>query len=160
MNISKNKHIVKLDPLIIKKRLFYQVHSIKKFIVPMGRGCEGITETYVQLPFTLTKQAVNLLKLIQRFDKAKFFNTTYIEKIINTQLATCDELSGFELSDFTTNVIAHGNDIGVTMGRPIFEKLKEKKGVERHVNAAVKTILSDRICDLSWASGDAQQYNS
>ncbi len=159
MNISRNKHIVKFDPLIIKKRLFYQVHSIKRFIFPI-KACEGITETYVQLPFTLTKQAVNLLKLIQRFDKAKFFNTTYIEKIINTQLATCDELSGFELSDFRSSVIAHGNDIGVTMSRPIYEKLKEKKGVERHVNAAVKTILSDRICDLSWTSPDAQQYNS
>tara|TARA_R110002020_G_scaffold28797_1_gene91382 strand:+ start:3123 stop:3602 length:480 start_codon:yes stop_codon:yes gene_type:complete len=159
MNIAKNKHIVKLDPLIIKQRLFYQAHSIKRFIVPM-KGCEGITVDYVQLPYTLTKSAVNLLKLIQRFDKAKFFNTTYIEKIINTQLATCDELSGFELSDFRTNVIAHGNDIGVTMGRPIYDKLKEKKGVERHVNAAVKTILSDRICALSWTSPDAQQYNS
>ena len=81
-------------------------------------------------------------------------------KIINTQLATCDELSGFELSDFRSTVIAHGNDIGVTMGRPIYEKLKEKKGVERHVNSAVKTILSDRICDLSWTSGDAQRYNA
>ena len=152
--LNKKQFVNDLDPFTIKKRLFFHSYSINNYI-SMMKGCEGITVDYVQLPYTLTPPALNLLKMIQRFDKSIFFTTHEIERVFIAQLATCQELTQFELSDFRTNVITDSNNIGITIGRPIYDRLKTK-GVDENVNATIKQLLTDRICSLSWAPINTQ----